>query len=52
MNAELDDLLHALAEDTLSPDQERLFKELAKNEGAPPKRSSGFWSRVKEALRA
>jgi hypothetical protein len=38
--------------ETLSGEQERLFRELAKNEGDPPKRSSSFWSRVKEALRA
>jgi molecular chaperone DnaJ len=36
----------------LSEDQERLFRELAKLEGEPPKRSPGFWSKLKEALGA
>ena len=44
--------IHVWTPESLSADQERLFKEMAKIEGAPPKRSSGFWSRVKEALRA
>ena len=33
-------------------EQERLFRELAKLEGEPPKRSPGFWSKLKEALGA
>jgi molecular chaperone DnaJ len=36
----------------LSDEQERLFRELAKLEGEPPKRSPGFWSKLKEALGA
>ena len=44
--------IHVWTPETLSGDQERLFRELAKVEGEPPKRSPGFWSRVKEALRA
>jgi molecular chaperone DnaJ len=36
----------------LSPEQERLFRELGKLEGEPPKRSPGFWSKLKEALGA
>jgi molecular chaperone DnaJ len=36
----------------LSEEQERLFRELAKVEGEPPKRSPGFWSKLKEALGA
>ena len=44
--------IHVWTPETLSGDQERLFRELAKVEGDPPKRSPGFWSRVKEALRA
>lgn len=36
----------------LNEDQERLFRELAKVEGEPPKRSPGFWSKLKEALGA
>lgn len=44
--------VHVWTPESLTPDQERLFKELARTEGEPPKRSSSFWSRVKEALRA
>lgn len=44
--------IHVWTPESLSGDQERLFRELAKVEGEPPKRSPGFWSRVKEALRA
>ena len=44
--------IHVWTPESLSGDQERLFRELAKIEGEPPKRSSGFWTRVKEALRA
>jgi molecular chaperone DnaJ len=36
----------------LTDDQERLFQQLAKLEGEPPKRSPGFWSKLKEALGA
>jgi molecular chaperone DnaJ len=36
----------------LSDEQERLFRELAKLEGEPPKRAPGFWSKLKEALGA
>ncbi len=36
----------------LTGEQRQLFEELAKIEGAPPKGSSSFWSRLKEALRA
>ena len=36
----------------LSSEQERLFRELATLEGDPPKRSPGFWSKLKEALGA
>jgi molecular chaperone DnaJ len=44
--------IHVWTPESLSGDQERLLRELAKIEGEPPKRSPGFWSRVKEALRA
>jgi len=44
--------VHVWTPERLSPDQERLFKELAKTEGEPPKRSPGFWSKLKEALGA
>jgi molecular chaperone DnaJ len=36
----------------LSDEQERLFRQLATVEGEPPKRSPGFWSKLKEALGA
>ena len=36
----------------LTEEQRRLFEELAKVEGDPPKASSGFWSKLKEALGA
>jgi molecular chaperone DnaJ len=36
----------------LNAEQERLFQELAKLEGEAPKRSPGFWSKLKEALGA
>ena len=38
--------------DDLTPEQRRLFEELAKVEGEPPRQSSGFWSKLKEALGA
>jgi molecular chaperone DnaJ len=36
----------------LTEEQEQLFRELGKLEGEPPKRSPGFWSKLKEALGA
>jgi molecular chaperone DnaJ len=36
----------------LTDEQERLFRQLATLEGDPPKRSPGFWSKLKEALGA
>jgi molecular chaperone DnaJ len=44
--------VHVWTPERLSDDQERLFRELAKLEGEPPKRSPGFWSKLKEALGA
>ena len=44
--------VHVWTPERLSSDQERLFKELAQTEGEPPKRSPGFWSKLKEALGA
>jgi len=44
--------LHVWTPERLSEEQERLFRELAKLEGEPPKRSPGFWSKLKEALGA
>jgi len=36
----------------LTEEQEKLFQDLAKLEGEPPKRAPGFWSKLKEALGA
>jgi molecular chaperone DnaJ len=44
--------VHVWTPERLSSEQERLFKELAQTEGEPPKRSPGFWSKLKEALGA
>ena len=43
---------HVWTPESVSPEQERLLRELAKIEGEPPKRAAGFWSKLKEALRA
>jgi molecular chaperone DnaJ len=44
--------VHVWTPEQLTDEQERLFRELAKLEGEPPKRSPGFWSKLKEALGA
>jgi len=44
--------VHVWTPEQLNEEQERLFRELAKLEGEPPKRSPGFWSKLKEALGA
>ncbi len=44
--------VHLWTPERLTEEQERLFRELAKLEGDPPKRSPGFWSKLKEALGA
>ncbi len=44
--------VHVWTPERLTSEQERLFKELATTEGEPPKRSPGFWSKLKEALGA
>jgi molecular chaperone DnaJ len=44
--------VHVWTPERLTEEQERLFNELAKLEGEPPKRSPGFWSKLKEALGA
>jgi molecular chaperone DnaJ len=44
--------LHVWTPERLNAEQERLFQELSKHEGEPPKRSPGFWSKLKEALGA
>jgi molecular chaperone DnaJ len=42
--------IHIWTPERLTPEQERLFRELASTEGEAPKRESGFWNRLKEAL--
>ena len=44
--------VHVWTPERLTEQQEQLFHELAKLEGEPPKRSPGFWSKLKEALGA
>jgi molecular chaperone DnaJ len=44
--------VHVWTPERLTEQQEQLFQELAKLEGEPPKRSPGFWSKLKEALGA
>ena len=44
--------VHVWTPERLSDEQARLFRELAALEGEPPKRSPGFWSKLKEALGA
>lgn len=36
----------------LTEEQAKVFRELAKVEGEPPRRTAGFWSKLKEALGA
>jgi len=44
--------VHVWTPEALNAEQRRLLEEFAKIEGPPPKQSTGFWSRLKEALRA
>ena len=44
--------VHVWTPERLTEQQERLFHELAALEGEPPRRSPGFWSKLKEALGA
>jgi molecular chaperone DnaJ len=44
--------LHVWTPERLTDEQAALFRQLALIEGEPPKRGSGFWSRLKEALGA
>jgi molecular chaperone DnaJ len=44
--------VHVWTPERLTSEQERLFQELSKLEGEPPKRTPGFWSKLKEALGA
>ncbi len=43
---------HVWTPEELTEEQTRLLRELAKHEGAPPKRAAGFWTKIKEALGA
>ncbi|MEO7985571.1 MAG: molecular chaperone DnaJ [Gemmatimonadales bacterium] len=44
--------VHVWTPEQLSEEQQQIFRELAKHEGEPPRRSPGFWSKLKEALGA
>jgi molecular chaperone DnaJ len=44
--------VHVWTPESLTAEQRRLLEEFATIEGPPPKQSSGFWSRLKEALGA
>ena len=44
--------VHVWTPERLTDEQERLLRELAKLEGEAPKRSPGFWSKLREALGA
>ena len=37
---------HVWTPESVSPEQERLLRELAKLEGEPPKRAAGYWSKL------
>lgn len=43
---------HVWTPESITEEQTRLFRELAKLEGDPPKRAPGFWAKLKEALGA
>jgi molecular chaperone DnaJ len=44
--------IHVWTPERLTDAQEELFRQLAEIEGAPPQQEPGFWSKLKEALRA
>ena len=44
--------VHVWIPENLSTEQRRMLEDFAKIEGEPPKQSTGFWSRIKEALGA
>jgi molecular chaperone DnaJ len=44
--------VHIWTPESLTSEQRRMLEEFAKIEGDPPRQSSGFWSRLKEALGA
>jgi molecular chaperone DnaJ len=51
-NGDLHLRVHVWTPEAVSDEQRRLFKELSRHEGEPPRRSAGFWSKLKEALGA
>ncbi len=44
--------VHLWTPERLTPEQEALFRQLAAVEGEAPRKGTGFWARVKEALGA
>ena len=44
--------VHVYVPESVTAEQEELFRRLAQVEAQPPRRSSGFWSKLKEALGA
>lgn len=51
-NGDLHVRVHLWTPERLSPEQEAAFRQLAAVEGEPPRKGSGFWSKLKEALGA
>ncbi len=51
-NGDLHVRVHIWTPEKLSAEQEALFRQLAALEGEAPRRGSGFWSKLKEALGA
>jgi molecular chaperone DnaJ len=51
-NGDLHVRIHVWTPERLSAEQEQLFRQLAEVEGEPPRKGSGFWNRLKEALGA
>ncbi len=44
--------VHLYTPEALTDEQREVFRRLAEVEAQPPRRSSGFWSKLKEALGA
>jgi molecular chaperone DnaJ len=51
-NGDLHVRVHIWTPERLTPEQEEVFRQLAAVEGEPPRKGSGFWARLKEALGA
>jgi molecular chaperone DnaJ len=51
-NGDLHVRIHIWTPEKLTQEQEMLFRQLAELEGEAPKRGTGFWSKLKEALGA